>query len=147
MIKSNQTVSPTFWRILLISLLLVILIGVAFTLMLATGLADPPRGAYILLDQFPDGDARTPFTLELENTNHFRLTCASQILVFRVRDDGYFSVDTGSAEWRGFHHIERGANTLYLHVDAQNRAVFRINRETAWTGHAASSSCQWHVEV
>lgn len=140
-----STISPLLWRVMLVNFLIVVLGGGILAFFLINGAANPTREHLVLLNQTAQGDVTAPFTLELTNGKAFALTCNIQTLNFRIRDDGYFSVDNGQPDWRQFHHILRGDNALHLHVDESGRFIFRINHEIALHGDIESPSCHYAI--
>lgn len=140
-----STISPLLWRVMQVNFFIIFIGGVIVALLLINGAADPTREQLISLNHPARGDVTAPFTLELTGETAFALTCDIQTLNFRIRDDGYFSVDADQPDWRQFHHILRGDNALYLHVDESGRFTFRINHEIAAHGEIQFPNCHYAV--
>jgi hypothetical protein len=93
-----------------------------------------------------------PITIEVaaETSNHGQsawglwLRSLTGLHTFRLRADGYWSMLLNGG-WQQFIHIQPGENMLYLHIDPQGNAAFRINDEIAWTGNILPDLLEWGV--
>jgi hypothetical protein len=124
--------------------------GLVLTLLLALGLADPPRAGSLQWQADSTAQINAPmalpaaYTLELSARNDgpaesawgIRLTGTDQQIAFLIDNQGYLSVSTDEApHWAEFPHIRPNAsNQLYLHVEPGGAATLRINHEIAWEG-------------
>lgn len=130
-----ESVTPRFWKLLLITLTTMLVIGLSLVAILLRGAADPPRDNLTVLEFTAAGSTRAPFTLET-TASGFSLMCdQSAPIFFQIRRDGYFSVTASLPDWVPFVHISRESNRLYLHVDESGHMTFRINEEIAWQGN------------
>ncbi|GEM_PF-6057617 len=136
-----QSVSPRMWRILIAALTLTIIVGIVSIAALWTGWANPLRDELVILSE--TGSASPPFTLETNRYLAFTLICGdSPALHFALRGDGYYSVtEQPEPDWKEFIHIKHTDNTLYLRVNINGEAVFRINEEIAWIGMLNRGIC------
>lgn len=160
------------WRITLLISLMLFIGGFTLSILLALGLADPPRAGTLQwrvespVDwtetqtqsedwTFSPAPVQLPtaFTLELTATNHGASNSAWGIQVFDAKatqtilidNQGYFSVSSNAEQpyWRAFIHIRpAAANKLYLHVEPDQQATLRINDEVAWEGRIKASTWQ-----
>jgi hypothetical protein len=149
------------WRIILIGLAALVIGGVILMLLLAGGLADPPRVGSLRWQVDAPGNwpitainaeiryqqAPVPlpdsFTLELSAQNSglddsawgIWLDQAHQSFIILVDNQGYYAITADQPDWAQFRHIRRDAiNSLYLHVQSDGTATLRINNEIAWEG-------------
>lgn len=130
-----ESVTPRFWKLLLITLITMLVIGLSLVAVLLRGAADPPRNNLTVLEFTPAGSTHAPFTLET-TARGFSLMCdQSEPIFFEIRRDGYFSVTAFAPDWIPFLHISRESNWLYLHVNESGHMTFRINEEIAWQGN------------
>ncbi len=146
------------WHISLALLIILIAGGALLAVLLALGLADPPRvgtrqfeaispdswnpsaaDEFVFYEApvtFPD-----TFTLELTAQNNgpansawgIRLLNDGSPLTILVDNQGYYSVGVSDTpDWKEFLHIQPdGLNKLYLHVTTDGVGTLRINNEIA----------------
>jgi hypothetical protein len=169
---STVTVNRHKWRRALSSLIVTLIAGAALLTALALGLADPPRAGRRIWQaksaaawpRYPSlGETarhlspmplpRPPFTLEISASNQAEPTSAwgiwlesgDGILEMLVSGEGYLSISTDeNPHWAEFIHIHPVTNELYLHVESDKNATFRINDEIARTGILVAGT-QWGV--
>jgi hypothetical protein len=160
---STDTVTPSQWRITLLLTSLIIIGGSLLVVLLALGVADPPRAGKLLWqtestngwELRPQSDdlslltapillAGPPFTLELSAENSgahasawgIWLSTADGVWSLLINNEGYLSVGVNEKpHWAEFLHIRRNSdNKLYLNVESDGLAAIRINDEIAWEG-------------
>ncbi len=161
---SSDVVPPRQWRQAVLLLLLVITGGGALAIMLALGLADPPRAGPLVWETtsmdvgWPlvkdlGGSPRLwlkraraetrslPFTIEIEANVLNTGSSAWGLWIETRRDDALFLVGYGdyisvgsSLDWRNFIHVQPEINHLYLNVEPDGMTTFRVNGEVAWHG-------------
>lgn len=167
--ENDAFVSLALWRAVVGGLILVVAISAALVILLAAGLADPPRAANLILnarvtDGFPihnEGDLTLveiatnispPFTLVVDASNEGRrdtawgiylraddTTAATQFHL--IHPDGYASSPfTPRWQWQQFPHIRPVANVISLHMDQTGDLTYRINQEISARGQSAVSS-------
>jgi hypothetical protein len=151
-------VSSRKWNMALLALALTIISGAVLAFALLLGAANPPYGKQVT-EVPPDSLTRAaseffvasrpqsepePITFEVEASVSGQpergwgiwVHTGSELLDFRVRTDGYFSVR--GFHWQQFSHIQSGTNKLYLHIVRNSpfdfQATFRVNDEIAWRG-------------
>lgn len=164
--ESIEVISPLKWRLSLAALLLTLIGGAAPVALLASGCADPPRAPRLIIDlSSTEGlattDGRTlvgslravsfPITIEVTAASDAASAAWGLWLyaedgrhVFRVWGDGYWSMAQDGG-WQPFIHIMPGENALYLHIEPNGSATFRINDEIAWTGSLPLHLLEWGV--
>lgn len=167
--KSTELVSLLKWRLVLAALLVTLIGGAALAATLSSGLADPPRATNLIIDHattaglVTDGQLQQPLVASLrsyefpitievaaETSNRGQsawglwLRSLTGLHIFRLRADGYWSLLLNGG-WQQFIHIRPGENMLYLHIDPQGNATFRINDEIAWTGNILPDLLEWGV--
>lgn len=131
----------------------VVMGGLILTVLLALGMADPPRTGSLQwqADSPPQAPLPLPaaFSLELAAPNDGLPQSAwgirldnKQPLTILIDNSGYFSVSSDDVlHWSEFPHIRSNAsNQLYLHVEPGGAATLRINHEIAWEGTVRASS-------
>lgn len=159
---STETVSQHKWHLALSIFLITIIAGIAVVILLALGAANPPRAGELVWQadtahgwpllpysgQFDLHIARislpqSPFTLEIIASNEgtpasawgLWLRTSDGIQSFLVSNEGYMSISNDeNAHWAQFIHVRAATNKLYLHVQDDQAATFRINDEIAWQG-------------
>jgi hypothetical protein len=159
------------WRLLLAGLIGLVGTGLILIILLALGLADPPRIGLLrwqasVPDNWPSKnltqdmslklaptDLPTAFTLELSARNQGQPTSAwgiqligqRDVLTILLNNQGYLSVSAEpQPHWQEFLHLRPDTvNTLYLHVETGYKGTLRINEEIAWEGPVAAST--WGV--
>jgi hypothetical protein len=137
-------------------------VGVLIIILLSLGLADPPHAPTLVwqtdsLDRWPllqhanEYDfliapfplPQSPFTLEITASNEgtsasawgFWLHTADRVQIFQVSNNGYVSISADeTSHWSQFLHIRPTTNKLYLDVQDDYFATFRVNDEIAWQG-------------
>lgn len=158
--KLQPDVPLLLWRATAVGLLLLVLGGLGLGLLLAGGLADPPRAPLLSRElPGPDGLAVTaeeswqrltvaddlvpPFTLEAEAIfrdvasgawgvwlNTPRSEQTTRVRLL-VRPDGYLRDPFRNADrWSQFIHLRPARNRVALHV-AEGEIVLRVNDEIA----------------
>lgn len=161
---STDIVPSRQWRLAVMLLLVVIAGGAAVILALALRLADPPRAGAMVwettsmdvgwplirdlggsprlwLKRAPFETRSPPFTIEIEanvsntDSSAWGLWIETQPghSLFLAGHGGYISAGMG-LDWRGFIHVRPETNHLYLYVEADGAATFRVNGEIAWRG-------------
>lgn len=163
----DHNVSARQWRVAVLLTLAIVFGGAGLAILLALGLADPPRAGSLrwqaselsgwlsqtagdlILYTAPLSITQMPVTLEISAENQGSSTSAWGIWLqgegrrwfTLVSNEGYLSVSgTARPAWAEFLHIRRGElNTLYLHVEADGTATLRINAEIAWSGRLTLS--------
>lgn len=157
---STDSVPARRWRLALALFLIVIVSGAVLALVLAHGLADPPRAGTLVwetesLDEWervkdrdgnlyraPVTNRAPPFTVEIKAAvlNDEPLTWGLWLETrdgeyrFLVGYGGYVSAGA-TLDWRNFIHLQPETNRLCLHVEADGFTTFRVNQEIAWQGH------------
>ena len=155
-----DSVSPHKWCLALSALLIMIVAGIFVLVLLALGLADPPLAGTLRWQSAsvegwlpvrctgesemfiaPIRIPRPPFTVVASASNHGEahsawglwLETVEGIQMFQVSNEGYLSVSSDdSTHWAQFFHIQSPTNKLYLHVQTDDIATFRVNDEIAW---------------
>lgn len=132
--------------------------GLILIVLLALGLADPPRAGSLRWrvaspDEMPDSSLPPAFTLELqarsagpaESAWGIRLDGAAEPLTILIDNEGYLSVSPDDLpHWAEFPHIHPpDDNLLYIHIDHNGAATLRINHEIAWQGAVSANS--WEI--
>ena len=169
-----ETVSLKKWRLALSILALTLIAGVALPILLALGLTDLIRAPQLIwqadgasnwalvqsagefdLYRAPIPLPQPPFTLELSAGNQGQPSSAwglwleidGGIQTFVVSSEGYISISNDEmARWAEFFHVHPTANKLYLHIEADHSAAFRINDEIAWTGRV-NATHNWGIAI
>lgn len=84
-----------------------------------------------------------PFIIEVSLTEPGLPTgiwvTAADEYFFQVDPHGYLSYGP-TPDWRPFPHVQPGTNRLMLQVDADGRALWRVNDEIAWRGQIEAVS-------
>lgn len=168
---SIETVPPIMWLFTLIVLAVLIIGGGILIVLLASGMADPPRAGLLqwsiaTADDWPliqeSADFRLyhaptalpnlPFTLELTANNEGELDSGWGLWIgswsILISREGYFSISGDEKpHWAEFIHIRQsGDNKLYLDIQQNGTATLRINDEIAWTGDISiSEDAAWGV--
>jgi hypothetical protein len=166
---STALVTKRKWYLAVALLTFVLCGGALLIIVLASGYANPLRGAYLILEleqppveiQTADGMSFSsvgtlpppPFTLEVSAT----LTGPTELGIclgalplaqwrFLIDEEGYIAVGlSDSLEWRQFIHARHDTNFLYLHVDSANLATYRVNEEIVWTGSISETLREWEL--
>ena len=172
MAMSTDSLHPGKWRLALLMLMFTVIGGAGVVILLALGLADPPRAGSLVWRSDSDQDwqpyreideaalynapirlPEAPFTLELQASNQgasdsawgiwIRTTDGIRIIV--VSREGYLSISSDERpHWAGFIHIGSETNKLYLNVESDHYATLRINDEIGWTGRLVTTN-EWGV--
>ncbi|MBZ0299683.1 MAG: hypothetical protein K8J31_08090 [Anaerolineae bacterium] len=158
------------WRIILTVLIILIAGGTALTVLLALGLADPPRIGTLQWqaaapDDWPehtdttgvrrlDAPVELPevFTLELTVRNAgppdsawgLQLHNGESALTILIDNLGYWSLSTDDRpHWAEFMHLRPGkSNQIALTITPNSSAILRINEEIAWAGSLRATAWQ-----
>jgi hypothetical protein len=164
---STARVAKHKWYLALALLVCVLCGGGLIMIVLALGYANPLRGAYLVLElQQPPVEVQTvggmsfrqirslpppPFTLEVSAT----MTDSAEWGIwlgalplpqrrFLIDGEGYIGAGSpDSLEWHQFIHARPDTNLIYLHVNADDQATFRVNEEIAWTGSISETLPEW----
>lgn len=167
-VESNELVSRFKWRVVMAALMLTIVGGVVVTILLLQGLGDPTYAPQLVIDLTSDEELEvvsppnylrvsslsaeeSPITIEVMGSFSAQpdtswgiwVQSSSALYSFQIRDDGYFSAIPSG--WQEFIHIQPVENKLYLHVESDGNATFRINDEIAWIGVLPSDLVEWGV--
>lgn len=159
---STENVPHSKWNLGLSIFLITLIAGVFVLILLSLGVADPPRAGELawqtdttddwpLLQRTGEWQHHTaplplpnaPFTLEITASNNgtpdsawgLWLRTTDGLQTFLVSSEGYMSVSNDdNAHWAQFIHVHITTNKLYLHIQGNQSATFRINDEIAWQG-------------
>lgn len=174
---STQIIAARKWRIAIVSLAVLLLAGTVLIVLIAAGIGNPPRAANLTFSaanpeaigapmqsggftHYPGTLLDTlPATLILQATQRGETESAWGIwletsaneppLYLLIDGQGYTAAGMlPELEWRQFIHLRPDTNTLYLHIDAERHATFRINDEIAWTGSLADGQAiHWGIAL
>ena len=164
--ESIDVLSARRWRLVVAALLFTLAAGAALVALLASGVADPPRAPRLVInlssiEGLATTDERTlvgslravsfPITIEVTAaSNNASATWGLWVYAedglhfFRVRGDGYWSMAENGG-WQPFIHVAPAENRLYLHIEPDASATFRINDEIAWQDSFPLHLLEWGV--
>ena len=166
--ESTQLVSRFKWRVVMAALALTMFGGIVLAIVLLQGLGDPYYARNLVVDSVSDEELEVvsqpnyllvssfsrhefPITVEVigamsgepDTSWGIWVQSSSLLYSFRIRNDGYFSAI--SSGWQEFIHIQPSENKLYLHIESDGNATFRINDEIAWIRILELELLEWGV--
>ncbi|MDX2136821.1 MAG: hypothetical protein SF123_01910 [Chloroflexota bacterium] len=137
----STTLPPLLWRLGLLALLLVVVLGAGTAAAIALGASDPAcaRVPLTVVEPAVTYLQTSPYAFEVaaSNTGEFTSAWGVQVGEFTalITSDGYVSTtQDGTRDWRQFRHIRSGRNALCVVIAADQEAILYINREVAWRG-------------
>ncbi len=169
---STENVQRSKWHLALTIFLITLVLGILLLILLALGIADPPRAGELVWQTdttsswalshdtgeswryiAPIPLSEVPFTLEITAINNgvpasawgLWLRTTDGLQTFLISNERYMSVgNDDTPHWAQFVHIRTDTNKLYLDVLANQSATFRINDEIAWQG-ALMPTSDWGI--